>query len=314
MKSGLILAILGACAAAAQDTSGLHARELFYTPPPDAAPAAPPKTPAKQATAKRTPPVQGQGSPVQTQPAPVQAQQAPAQAQQASGQAQQASAAKAQGNTAAASAAPATTALSGAHLVTVAAVPLGVRYSVLKRDGAGQFVEVDPDTTFHSGDRIRIQVKANTTGFLYVVAQGSSGTWQVLFPSSDVAGGSNRLEPGDTRQVPPGDRGQFVFDDQGGTEKLFLVLTRQAEPDLDKLIYSMGGGTPAAAGASRSLVARATVTNEVIERLRSQVASRDLVFEKEPEVDGKVENAAYVVNPSTSPDARLVVDVALKHQ
>jgi hypothetical protein len=40
------------------------------------------------------------------------------------------------------------------------------------------------------------------------------------------------------------------------------------------------------------------------------VNSRDLVFEK---VDS-TENAAYVVNPSNAPDARLVVDIALKHK
>lgn len=280
MVLGLV-GIFGVSLVVAQDKSGLRARELFYTPPPDAGAQA--KGPAKQVTAKRTTP------PATQQKAPATEAKAPAPAATPS--------------------APD----AAAHTVAVAAVPLGVRYSVLKRNSAGQFAEIDPDTTFRSGDRIRLQVKANTTGYLYVVAQGSSGTWQVLFPSSNINGGNNRLEPGDSRQVPSGDRGQFVFDDQGGTEKLFLVLTRQPEQDLDKLIYAMGGaGT--STGASRSLLAKATVTNEVIERLRSQVASRDLVFEKEPEVDGKVENAAYVVNPNTSPDARLVVDVDLKHQ
>jgi Domain of unknown function (DUF4384) len=288
MKSLLVLGILGVSVASAQDAGGLKARELFYTPPPDAAPAKPPAAqkaaPAKQFSPKRT--------------------EAPAPQLKASPQA----------DTSSSSPAPAA---SPDHTVTVAAMPLGVRYSVLKRDAANQFVEVDPDTTFRSGDRIRIQVKANTTGYLYVVAQGSSGTWQVLFPSSEVAGGSNRLEPGDTRQVPPGDRGQFVFDDQGGTEKLFLVLSRQAEPDLDKLIYSMGGANPggAAPQTPRALLAKASVTNDVVQRLRAQVTSRDLVFEKvDGEVDGKIENASYVVNPSPSPDARLVVDVSLKHK
>jgi hypothetical protein len=288
MKSLLVLGILGAAAASAQNapdnTSGLKARELFYTPPPDATPAKAPATqkaaPSKQFSPKQSAPPAPQ---VKTDAKP----------------------------------APAPAAASSEHTVAVAAVPLGVRYSVLKRDASNQFAEVDPDTTFHSGDRIRIQVKANTSGYLYVVAQGSSGTWQVLFPSSDVAGGSNRLQPGDTRQVPPGDRGQFVFDDQGGTEKLFLVLARQAEPDLDKLIYSMGGASPAPGTpqAPRALLAQASVTNDVVQRLRAQVASRDLVFEKvDGEVDGKIENASYVVNPSPSPDARLVVDVALRHQ
>ena len=181
-------------------------------------------------------------------------------------------------------------------------VPLGLRYAVLKRDASGQYSEVDPDTNFRSGDRIRLHVDANTSGYLYVVMQGSSGTWKLLFPSAEVAGGSNLVGKGESRQIPPGNTGQFVFDEQAGNEKLFIVLTRQPEADLDKLIYSMGG--------TKALVAQASLQDDVITRLRGQVASRDLVFEK---VDSS-ENAAYVVNPSSAPDARLVVDLALKHK
>ena len=80
-------------------------------------------------------------------------------------------------------------------------------------------------------------------GILYVVAQGSSGNWQVLFPSREVSNGSNLVHRGETRLVPGGNQGQFVFDEQAGTEKLFFVLSRQPEPSLEKLIYSMGGQT-----------------------------------------------------------------------
>jgi Domain of unknown function (DUF4384) len=191
---------------------------------------------------------------------------------------------------------------SGDTHTLATSVPLGLRYAVLKRDSGGQFQEIDPDTSFRSADRIRLKVDANTSGYLYVVMQGSSGTWKLLFPSAEVAGGSNLVRKGESRQIPPGNSGQFVFDEQAGNEKLFIVLTRQPEPDLDKLIYSMGG--------TKALVAQASVQDDVVTKLRGQVASRDLVFEK---VDSS-ENAAYVVNPSSAPDARLVVDVALKHK
>ena len=79
-------------------------------------------------------------------------------------------------------------------VVNVANVPLGLRYSVMKRDAAGKFAEVDQDATFRSGDRIRLKVDTNTTGYLYVVMQGSSGNWRLMFPSADVDGGSNRIE------------------------------------------------------------------------------------------------------------------------
>ncbi len=299
MKPLLLLA-LTAAAAWGQGTATLRARELFYTPPPDAsaaktpvAPApAPTPAPAPKAVAKKTP----AKSPASAQPA--------------------------------------------ASVPTEAVVdkpvtgPLGMRYSVLKRNAAGEYQEVDVDTVFHSGDRIRLEAQANSTGYLYVVAQGSSGNWQVLFPSREVSNGSNQVHRGETRLVPGGNQGQFVFDEQAGTEKLFFVLSRQPELSLDKLIYSMGGqtapadptvATPAAA-PNRVLMAQASVSDDVIARIRNQMQARDLIFEK---VDNervvsqngtpagapvKIETAAYVVNRSSAPDARLVVDLKLKHQ
>jgi hypothetical protein len=249
------------CSAWAQD-AGLKARELFYTPPPDATQQRAParkSLPARPAATQTTVPV-----------------------------------------------------------VNVANVPLGLRYSVMKRDAAAKFVEVDQDATFRSGERIRLKVDTNTTGYLYVVMQGSSGNWRLMFPSADVEGGNNRIEKGMSQQIPPGDKGQFVFDDQSGTEKLFLVLSRRPEPDLDKLIYSITG---ASAEGDRRLIAAARIGSDVVSRLRDEVKSRDLVFEKVDEMslqydgtnDVKTEKATYVVNPSRGDDARLVVDVALKH-
>ena len=147
-------------------------------------------------------------------------------------------------------------------------MPLGLRYAVLKRDANGQYNEIDPDTSFRSGDRIRLKVDANTSGYLYVVMRGSSGTWKLLFPSAEVAGGSNHVRKGESRQIPSGERGQFVFDEQAGNEKLFIVLTRQPEPDLDKLIYSMGGTVTK--DGTRSLVAQASLGDDVVSKLRSR--------------------------------------------
>jgi Domain of unknown function (DUF4384) len=206
----------------------------------------------------------------------------------------------------------------GAHTVAAAAVPLGLRYALLRRDEAGRFQEVPPDTTFHSGDRIRIKVDVNSSGYLYVVTQGSSGTWTLLFPSKQVDGGSNHVQKGEPRQIPPGDQGQFAFDEKAGTEKLFIVLTRQPQPDLDKLIYAVGGTKSAEPASDHMMLAQTTLPDSVISRLHQQLASRDLIFEAvnsaSAETDGKMEKAAYVVNKDTSADARLVVDVALSHR
>ncbi len=297
MKPLLLLA-LTAAAAWGQGTASLRARELFYTPPPDTSAVKPAATPAP--TPAPTPKVVAKKTPAKT-PAPVQ---------------------------------PSSPVPTEAVVDKPASGPLGMRYSVLKRNASGEYQEVDADTVFRSGDRIRLEAQANSTGYLYVVAQGSSGNWQVLFPSREVSNGSNQVHRGETRLVPGGNQGQFVFDEQPGTEKLFFVLSRQPEQSLDKLIYSMGGqSAPAdptvvtpAAEPNRVLMAQASVSDDVIARIRGQMQSRDLIFEK---VDNekvvsqngtpagapvKIETAAYVVNRSSAPDARLVVDLKLKHQ
>lgn len=268
--------------ALAQDT-GMKARELFYTPPPDASTAKKPA--AKNSRATRAPVA---STAVANAPAKLPSSPQPSNSQPSN---------------------PTPSNPNMVNVVNVANVPLGLRYSVLKRDASGKFAEVDSDTTFRSGDRIRLHVDTNTTGYLYVVMQGSSGNWRLLFPSSDVEGGSNRIEKGSSQQIPAGDRGQFVFDQQAGTEKLFLVLSRKPEPDLDKLIYSITG----ARGSDRTLMAQATVSDELVNRLRDEVKARDLVFEKVDSTEPSAEKATYVVNPSRTDDARLVVDVALKH-
>ena len=202
----------------AQD-SGLKARELFYTPPPDAAPA---RNKAKKPPASSN-------------------------------------------------------------------VPLGLRYSVMKPDADGKFIEVDQDANFHSADRIRLDVDTNTAGYLYVLMREPGGNWRLL------DGGNHRIDKGASQQIPLG------FDEQPGTEKLYLVLSRRPEADL---------------------MAKVTIGDDVVSRLRNEMKSLGLVFEKIDEMslkydgtnDVKTEKATYVVNPSRGDDARLAVDVALKHR
>jgi hypothetical protein len=209
--------------------------------------------------------------------------------------------------------------VDGGHVIaaSITNAPLGLRYAVLKRDPNGAYREVDPDTSFRTGDAIRLQVETNTPGYLYVVTQGTSGQWQLLFPRPEVAGGSNRVEPHAKIEVP-GEKGVWKFDEHAGTEKLFLVLARQPEPDLDKLIYAIGGAG-GGNGARETLLAQNSIRDDVVSHLREQMNSRDLVFEKVDEgttdaAPVKGENAAYVVNISTAPDARVVKDFALQHR
>lgn len=206
-------------------------------------------------------------------------------------------------------------------------IPLGLRYSILKYAGDDEYVEVDPDLVFRSGDKIRLRVQVNDTGYLYIITQGSSGNWRVLFPNSEYDSGSNRVVRDRSYDIPG--RTRFVFNEQPGTEKLFLVLTRKPEVDLDKLIYELDNPPPAAQPAEapkkvepiKTMMAmnKISINDSLVGQLRSNLIARDLVFEKvaddKPTAGAQEkEKAVYVVNPDRSAESRLVVDVALKHR
>ncbi len=192
-----------------------------------------------------------------------------------------------------------------------AEVPLGLRYTLLKRAGPDT-VEIPPSAVFRTGDRIQLGVEANDNAYLYIVHQGSSGKWQVMFPSAGVAAGNNRLEKGKRYIVPEGYA--MTFQGEPGMEKLFLVLSRQPEPDLDNLIYSLQNGAPRPPAPTLMASAR-PIENTVVDNIRRTYA-RDLVIEKiVDEAPGpKVENAVYVVNPTGRQDSRVVTDIELTHR
>jgi hypothetical protein len=210
--------------------------------------------------------------------------------------------------------------------VKTEASPLGLRYSIMKRLSTGQFSEVDPDTVFRSGDRIRLTVESNNSGYLYIVLRGSSGRWNLLFPNAEIMGGKNLVEGGNRYEIPLG-TASFQFDETPGVEKLFLLLARNPEPDFEKLVQSLKEKTPEASATPSSPTASSSqgggsvqvvssLDDSAINKSRGRVATRDLVFEKvnEENIGAKSEKAIYVVNRSSSPEARVVVDVSLNHQ
>ena len=203
--------------------------------------------------------------------------------------------------------------------------PLGLRYSILKEERGGAAVmEVDADTVFRSGDRIRVAAMANDRAHLYIVLKGSSGNWSVLFPSAEINGGNNVIEKERTYDIPAGH--WFAFDQQPGKETLFLVVSRKPEPDLERMMYRLREGqagppaaTPQPGGDRPAKVLMAMdrpIDDALVSRVRSQVFARDLVFEK---VDDKTpgerkEKAVYVVNKTGAEESRVVADVTLNHQ
>ena len=165
-------------------------------------------------------------------------------------------------------------AFSGATVVNA-----GIRYRVLRRASNGEAVDVAPDTTFQSGDRIRFVFEPNVEGFLYVVQRGSTGRWSMLLPHPLINGGQNAVAGFAKVTIPP--EGWFRFDDTPGTEQVFVYLSKEPVDTLP--------------GGARPVVTAQTVDQPTVIELANSVRSRDLVFESEDTAAG-AGPVAYVVN------------------
>ena len=298
--------------AAAQDTPKpqFTARELFYSA------ASEPPSPAKDT--KATPP--------QSKKPPVTPKKPPASTTTTV-------AGNTQGQTSTQSTQPATrTDVVKVAMVTAPApengTALGLKYTILKKSG-DDMVEVPPDTVFHAGDRIQLSVQTNGPGYLYIISRGSSGTWKPMFPSPEVADGNNHVDGWNASVLPP--KSRMVFDEQTGTERIFIVFSRTPEDGLENMIYSLqdGKAKPAAQKAPEKaadkppskkyvMTASADIPDSAVGHLRDTY-TRDLIIEKvdektEDKSSAKKENATYVVNPSGSSDSRVVADLKLVHQ
>jgi hypothetical protein len=160
------------------------------------------------------------------------------------------------------------------------------------------------------GDRIRLSLMSNQEGYLYIIEHGSSGKWQPLYPPPGEPG--RKLTPGQEYLIPGGAGEFFEFNGDTGQEKLFVLLSRTPETNLDQVIEALRNQRSGA------------ISEQIVAQLRSEVQSRDLVFTKsedEPQApggsgNGHEDRATYVVNKATNKttDPHIVVDVVLSHR
>lgn len=168
-------------------------------------------------------------------------------------------------------------------------------------DETGGMKEVSPTRTFKSGERIRLSVRPNKDGHLYVVSLGSSGRASLLFPRK---GQSNFVKAGQTYETP--DR-NIRFDNAPGAEEVMIVLS--AAP-LDKVkIADTEVPTTSEGGVSDSAT---------WQRFAMATGAKDLLVEDDP--GGPTASPALYVaeNPqkaaASSRTNPLTVSLKLKHE
>ncbi len=92
------------------------------------------------------------------------------------------------------------------------------------------------EINFEKDYRVRLNVSSPQAGYLYILNEGPAATDSapslvILFPSPTANGASSFLAENEPIQVPQ--QGWFQFDQEQGTEKLWLVFSANTEPVLE---------------------------------------------------------------------------------
>jgi len=201
-----------------------------------------------------------------------------------------------------------------------AAVHLGLRYNLVMVDAqSGKSEDVDPDRTLRTGDCFAISLESNRSGYLYVLAKQSSGSWQPLLPSPEMTDESNIIDPGKKLRVPA----SYCFEvhDPPGTETLFVVLSRDPRDFYDlyegiKRENAAPSQTPPRPNANPVQLANASVVNSAVAKMAAQFGTRDIAIKKvsRPVSAQEPPNSVYVVNSSNQPASSLVTQIQVRHR
>lgn len=184
------------------------------------------------------------------------------------------------------------------------ASPLGIRYNLLSVDPSGRApsTPVAPDFVWKTGQCAAVRLEANRGGYLYVLAQGSSGDWQPLLPSPQAVGEPHFLNPYSPASIPRDHC--FEIMPPAGKERLFIVVSERKEDmaDLERAI-----GKP-------QLVAGAL--DAQVDKLRGELRGRDLKVQKVAGAASSKQpaNSVFVVAGDSRANDRLIVEIEISHQ
>jgi len=114
---------------------------------------------------------------------------------------------------------------------------IALAYTIFMRDMNGRAVRVDPTREFHNGDRIRISLEPNVDGYVYVFHTENDGPPEMIYPDARLEGGENWIEahvPVDIPSTIEADERLrwFQFYGNAGTERLYVVVTRDPLPEV----------------------------------------------------------------------------------
>jgi Domain of unknown function (DUF4384) len=163
----------------------------------------------------------------------------------------------------------------------VKAVLLKLEWRVYKVRDDGSQEETSPLAVFHNGDRLRVSVRTNQDGYLYIVHQvAPNAPGQIIFPDSRLNNGSNVVSKGQEFVLPSNcpanmDRRDcaLIVTPPAGQEIFHLVFTRDPFTDLPNSAAEATGGIP-----PEALVKMRSDSGQILKRMRGSTPLSVLVI------------------------------------
>ena len=164
-------------------------------------------------------------------------------------------------------AAPAQGTAAAAEVILPAPDPakgLTIRYAVVLDGGDGQ-ARAPENLTFATGTRFRLLLTPSDDLYVYVIHQGTDGSYILLQPIPGGATSVDRFAAGATQRLPL--TGWFQFDAQAGTENLYVVASANKIERMEQLLEQAQPQSPdigqALTGLQQRVEAGYTVTKNV---------------------------------------------------
>lgn len=178
---------------------------------------------------------------------------------------------------------------------------LGLRYNLVLEHPQGTREPFTSDRALKAGDCFALELQANHSGYLYVLAKQSSGAWLPLLPSAEMPDESNVIDPGKKILVPS--KYCLEIRDPPGTETLIVVLSRDPRD-----FYELYEGIKGKLGAAQMATA--------VAHMQQQFGTRDIAIKKlaEPEQAGEAKGSVYVVSSSNKPTASITTEIRVRHR
>jgi len=129
---------------------------------------------------------------------------------------------------------------------------LKLQWRVLKVKDDGTDEETSPIALFHAGDRLRLAVKTNQDGFLYIIHQSApTQPGQIVFPDSRLNSGRNDVGKSQEFVLPSNcpvrirkSDCALIVTPPAGQEIFTLVFSRDQITNLPNSATETGGGIP----------------------------------------------------------------------